>query len=131
MFLALASLAFAQLAAPQAAADEVTRINGQCLYPEQVRQRAQDTVLLTCNEARIEPGAIAFGLRSWESEVRFEGPVQGDKMTVERIQRPSHSPEDARGLCQFFYTNGELSTIACTAMVGAQSYAANFVVSRI
>lgn len=114
-------------------APEVTgRIDGQCLYPEAVQERAQGTMLVTCSEVVVEEGVIAFGLRGWETQVRFEGAFNGDRLTVHQVvTRHGDRVEEARGLCQLYYSNDELSTIACTAVAGSRSYAANFIVSRI
>ncbi len=107
------------------------RFEGHCQYPPALAERAAGTALITCTRLTVDDGGIAFGLRGWETEVRFEGAFDGERLTVERIVTRHRGAEDARGLCQLYYANEDLSTVACTAVAGPRSYAANFIVSRI
>ena len=129
MFAALLSLLFAQIGAAPVVGEH---FKGQCLYPDAVLERAQDTTLVTCGEVDVAPDSLTFALRGWEPSIRFHGEWDGDRLTVTHIARRGRDEaEEARGLCQLYFANDKLSTIACTAVAGGRSYAANFVVSRI
>lgn len=105
--------------------------NGTCLYPEAVRERAAPDELVNCNQAEVSPDAIAFGLRSWQSRIRFNGSFEGDRMEVGSVTLANGRTYDVRGVCELSYANGELSTIACTATSNRGAMLANFVVSRL
>lgn len=126
--LAFLSLIAAQFGTPTLPAGEY---RGQCLYPEAVRERAAGDELVTCNEASVDSGGVTFGQRSWGMRMRFAGTFEGDRLTVESVTFRNGTSHHARGLCQLFYVDQEVSTIACTAVARGRSYAANFVVSRI
>ncbi|MCB2066813.1 MAG: hypothetical protein KDE15_09270 [Erythrobacter sp.] len=121
------------LAAAQYAADALPQgtYDGTCLYPEAVRERAGAGELITCNRAVVGEGHIAFGYRSWQSRTRFNGSFDGDRMAVTSVTLSSGRTVEARGVCQLYYANDALSTVACTATSNRGSMAANFVVSRI
>lgn len=124
---------FALLFAAQlaASAPSAATYDGQCLYPETVRERAVGTVLATCNRAVVVQGGVAFVTRGTSQQMQFRGTWEGDRLTVESVVLRGRSPANARGLCQLYEANDRTSTIACTAVAGSRSYAANFVVSRI
>lgn len=126
-------LQFALILAAQFAADALPTgtYDGTCLYPEAVRERAAEGELVTCNQLEVAPRYLAFGLRSWQSQTRFNGVFEGSRMTVESVTLPSGRTVAVRGVCELFYANDELSTVACTATSSRGSMAANFVVSRL
>ena len=129
MFLPLLSLVLAQFVEEPSATG---RIDGLCLYPEVVRERALGDTLVDCNQARVEEGGITFGRRGWQQRTRFIGSFEHDRLTVTALQFRDRAPDEARGVCQLYYANDHLTTIACTATTKRQlTTAANFVVSRI
>ena len=105
--------------------------DGQCLYPDAVRERAVGTVLAACNRAIVAQGGVAFVIRDTSQQMQFRGTWEGDRLTVSSVILRGRAPAQARGLCQLYEADERLSTIACTAVARHQSYAANFVVSRI
>lgn len=105
--------------------------NGTCLYPPALEERAAPGELVTCNQAEISADQVAFGRRSWESRISFNGTFEGDWMDVASVTLANGRTYDVRGVCELSYANGALSTIACTATSNRGSMLANFVVSRI
>ena len=67
MFAALLSLLFAQIGAAPVVGEH---FKGQCLYPDAVLERAQDTTLVTCGEVDVAPDSLTFALRGWEPSIR-------------------------------------------------------------
>jgi hypothetical protein len=124
---ALALILAAQFTAQPAAEG---RFDGTCLYPEALQERATQGELVTCNQAEISSDSIAFGLRSWQSRTRFNGSFEGDRMTVSSVTLPNGRNFAVRGVCELYYADEELSTVACTASGNRGSILANFVVSR-
>ena len=125
------SLAF--LFAAQFAADALPTgtYSGTCLYPEAVEERAAPGELITCNEVRISYGQVSFGQRGWQTRTRFNGTFEGSRMTVSSVTLPNGRTYEVRGVCEVYFANEELSTVACTASSNRGSMAANFVVSRL
>lgn len=105
--------------------------DGQCLYPDAVRERAVGTVLAACNRAIVAEGGVAFVIRGTSQQMQFRGTWEGDRLTVSSVVVRGREPAQARGLCQLYEADERLSTIACTAVARHQSYAANFLASRI
>ncbi len=128
MFLPLLSLILAQFGAGPSV--EGT-FNGTCLYPDAVRERAAAGELVTCNQVEISGDRIAFGLRSWQSQTVFGGTFEGDRMSVDTVTLANGSRHEVRGLCELYFANDKLSTVACTANGTRGAIAANFLVSRI
>ena len=121
------------LLAAQFAADALPTgtYNGTCLYPEAVKERAAPGELVNCNQARITTDSISFGLRSWETRTRFNGTFEGSRMTVDSVTLPNGRTVEVRGVCEVYFSNEAVSTVACTATSTRGSMAANFVVSRL
>ncbi len=106
--------------------------DGQCLYPEAVRERAAGTVLASCNRAVVGQRGVAFVTRGTSQQIQFRGAWEGNRLTVKSVVLRGGGRVEVRGLCQLYETNERLSTIACTAVgSGNRSYAANFMASRI
>tara|TARA_B100001057_G_scaffold396049_1_gene405761 strand:- start:346 stop:741 length:396 start_codon:yes stop_codon:yes gene_type:complete len=131
MFGPMLSLAF--LFAAQFAADALPTgtYSGTCLYPQAVEERAAPGELITCNEVRISDGQISFGQRGWQSRTQFNGIFEGSRMTVSSVTLPNGRTYEVRGVCEIYFANEEVSTVACTANSNRGSMAANFVVSRL
>ena len=125
------SLSFLFAAQFAAEAPVQGRYDGTCLYPPALEERAAPGELVTCNQAEISADRIAFGRRSWESRISFNGTFEGDRMDVDSVTLANGRTHDVRGVCELSYANGELSTIACTAQSNRGAMLANFVVSRI
>lgn len=127
-------LHLALVLAAQFAADALPAgtYDGQCLYPDAVRERAAGTVLAACNRAVVASGGVAFVIRGSSQQIQFRGTWNGDRLTVENVVLRGRDPVEVRGLCKLYEADDSLSTIACTAVgSGNHSYAANFVASRI
>ncbi|MGB3796666.1 MAG: hypothetical protein WA957_10245 [Alteraurantiacibacter sp.] len=126
-------LTFALLLATQFAADALPTgtYSGTCLYPAAVEERAAPGELVACNQARITTDSISFGRRGWETRTRFNGTFEGSRMTVDSVTLPNGRIVEVRGVCEVFFANEEVSTVACTATSTRGSMAANFVVSRL
>ncbi len=106
----------------------VGQYEGSCIYPQAVVDRAEGTELLTCQRAEIAPDSIAFGLAGWSVETRFHGTFAGDQLTVEAVTLSNGRTLPVRGLCQVYYVDEQVSTVACTAISDIEgSVAANFV----
>lgn len=105
--------------------------DGACLYPEVLRERAAPSELVTCNRVEVAGNYVAFGLRSWQSQVRFNGSFEGDRMTVDSVTLANGRSIAARGTCEVAYTDGAFSTLSCTAQSNRGAMLANFVRSRI
>ena len=104
---------------------------GTCLYPEAVRERAAPGELINCNRVEIDPASITFGRRGWKSETRFDGVFEGDRLTVSSVTVNENTTIEVRGVCQLYFADDALSTVACTASSNRGSVAANFVVSKL
>ena len=128
MFTPLLALTLAQFFAEPS---QTGTIDGQCLYPEAVLARAGNDMQVTCNQAEIADDSITFSARGWGPRMTFAGTFENDRLTVSGVMLRDGRLRDARGVCQLYYANERLSTVACTAIANHQSYAANFVVSRI
>ena len=124
----LITLLFAQFTVTPAAEG---LFEGTCLYPEAVRERAAPGELVNCNVVEIESDAVTFGRRGWNGETRFNGSFDGDRMTVTSVTLNNRDTIEVRGVCQLYFANDELSTVACTASSNRGSVAANFVVSKL
>ncbi|GAA0266516.1 hypothetical protein GCM10009127_02550 [Alteraurantiacibacter aestuarii] len=107
------------------------QFDGTCLYPETLRERAEGDNLVTCNRVTVDDKGIVFASRSWGVRMRFSGTFEGDRMTVTSIAGRNGEQVEARGTCQIYYANEEVSTIACTAIAHGRAHLANFVVSRL
>ncbi|MWV26483.1 hypothetical protein [Aurantiacibacter rhizosphaerae] len=125
------SLAF--IFAAQFAADVLPTgtYSGTCLYPEAVELRAAPGELVSCNQVRITDGSISFGRRGWETRTRFNGTFEGTRLTVDTVTLPNGRNVDVRGVCEVYFSNDAVSTVACTASSNRGAIAANFVVSRL
>ncbi|MFB0612038.1 hypothetical protein [Aurantiacibacter poecillastricola] len=105
--------------------------SGVCLYPEAVQARAAPGELVLCSEATIAGDHISFGQRGWRTRTRFNGIFEGSRMTVDSVTLPNGRTVAVRGVCEVYFADDALSTVACTATSTRGSMAANFVVSRI
>ncbi|WP_338241907.1 hypothetical protein [Aurantiacibacter hainanensis] len=126
-------LTLAFLLAAQFAADALPTgtYDGTCLYPPALEERAAPGELVACNQAEVSADRIAFGRRSWESRISFNGQFEGDRMDLDSITLANGRTYEVRGVCELSYAGGALSTIACTAQSNRGAMLANFVVSRI
>ena len=128
MFIALLTLILAQFGETPATQGI---FDGTCRYPEALQERASAGELVTCNQVEITEDQVSFGLRSWETRTTFSGAFEGNRMIVERVTLANGNSHEVRGLCELYFANDKLSTVACTANGAHGAVAANFVVSRI
>ncbi|WP_442623118.1 hypothetical protein [Parasphingopyxis sp.] len=121
-------------AAPVAAQNraEVQMFRGQCEYSDRFAPLLErgDHSFALCDSATVAGGVFDFRRDSWGSMMRFEGTRSGDRMAIGHVQLRSGSRRAATGACEIFYRDGAVSTIACTAVAGGRTYAANFVPRR-
>jgi hypothetical protein len=131
MFAAL----LAALALQPAAATDTVELEGRCEYPESVRQYQHETVLAICSHLTIsregDDTVFTFGPRSLGPTMKFAGRMSGNRMEVRQVTLRDGETNAAEGTCEIFYTNGEVSVVACLAHSGARSWAANFIKSRL
>lgn len=131
------AIAMTAIALPLSASEPtVIELQGQCDYREQVRESAlPGTGFALCNAVRIEENstasAIDFRNSLGGSEFRYEGTWSGDGMTISRLSFKGRTPKDASGNCRIFRNAGNISTVTCIAKIDGNSFAANFVASRI
>lgn len=124
------------LLAASPASDTRPEYDGWCQYSEAVRERADAaTVLIDCSSFALDQsGASAgfeFGQRGWEKHTRFEGQLLGERMQVTSVVLRNGSRLEARGDCEIFRANGNISVVSCMAEAKAVWYVANFKVSPV
>ena len=106
--------------------------DGECIYAPGLGDPRPGETRVTCNQVLSDPAGIEFRDSNWDARMmRFIGEWNSDRLTVRQIVPRSGSSIDVRGLCRTYYTQGEVSVIACTAVAGGRSWIANFKVSRI
>lgn len=127
-------LILAQLAGQPAVAGQH---DGVCEYPQELQDRAAAGelaagALVTCNRISITRDQVSFGLRSWETQTRFNGVFEEDnRMTVTSVTMANGRVWQARGVCDLSYADGKLSNVACSAQADRGTVVANFRVSTI
>ena len=126
------SALIAALILAQFPAGDITelRLEGRCIYPEELAQRAGTARLVTCGEAVLTADGIAFATRGFQPNTRFIGAWDGHELQLARIAGPNRSNE-ARGTCRLEFRQNDISAIVCTAVAGSRSYIANFIAPNI
>lgn len=126
---------FLSLLIAAASAEGELQVKGRCDYSETVREKAGDTVLVTCNAVTLRERAgnfeIAFGQRSFDTATIFHGFDADGPIEIDRITLANGSTYDAEGTCEIVYRGGRMSGASCLVRARGTFYAANFIANRI
>ncbi|MFC3098290.1 hypothetical protein [Alteraurantiacibacter palmitatis] len=125
----IAALILAQFPAGEAAE---LRLEGRCIYPDELARQAGTAQLVTCGEAMLNGQGIAFAARGFVPNLRFIGSWNGSELQLTHVaRRGQRAADEARGSCRLEFRQNEISAIVCTAVAGPRSYIANFIVPDI
>lgn len=129
----MSALIAALILAPFPAGDATElRLEGRCIYPEELVQRSGTARLVTCGEAVLTADGIAFATRGFQPNTRFIGSWNGSELELTQVaRRGQREADEARGTCRLEFRGSDISAIVCTAVAGPRSYIVNFIVPNI
>ena len=105
-------------------------LNGRCNYPVTLGPALVGETRAICDRVEIRGAdadtTIEFRHRSTTQWMRFQGTMDGDRMTVRSVAATRIEERPARGACKIFREEERVTAVSCVVQAGARSFVANF-----